>query len=94
MELGAQRFGTAVYWWCIGRSAEAGNWQAPGGFVKMKEVDRAEYFSLEEIVELEQVPPVNLEAANSAVLQNGVALRRDHQANKIWGANRFWLWCT
>ena len=33
----------------------------------MKEVDRAEYFSLDEILALEQVPPINLEVARRAL---------------------------
>jgi hypothetical protein len=33
----------------------------------MKEVDRAEYFSLDQIVTLEQVPPINLEIAKRAL---------------------------
>ena len=33
----------------------------------MSEVDRAEYFSLEEIQALEQVPPINLEVAKRAL---------------------------
>ena len=33
----------------------------------MKEVDRAEYFSLEEIQALEQVPAINLEVAKRAL---------------------------
>ena len=33
----------------------------------MKEVDRAEFFSLEEIQALEQVPPINLEVAKRAL---------------------------
>jgi 8-oxo-dGTP diphosphatase len=36
----------------------------------MKEVDRAEYFSLAEIQALEQVPPINLEVARRALAPN------------------------
>ena len=36
----------------------------------MKEVDKAEYFSLDEIQALEQVPPINLEVAKRALAPN------------------------